>query len=170
MQNSNSVVTEQQINEVVERIVKQDVIYCVSSLVYEVSKMSGEAGNISLQEQCYNLSESEPDYQEAATDAGWSMNSDGDFVHEGQADVENYDSDWQSLCEQENINTYDYRSEIYEHWIVSPWLANKLEAYGQVIDHDFMGLTIWGRTTTGQSISMDYVIQQIAKDIIESQN
>jgi len=33
---------------------------------------------------------------------------------------------------------------------------------------DFYGLTIWGRCTTGQSISMDWVVQDILKDIVES--
>lgn len=170
MQNSNSVVTEQQINEVVERIVKQDVIYCVSSLVSEISEMSGRSGNHQLQEQCFNLSESEPDYEQAATDEGWVISDNKEFFEIIHPDSDDSYSDWEDCCNDENIDYHSYRSEVYEHWIVSSWLANKLESHGQVIDHDFMGLTIWGRCTTGQSISMDYVIQQIAKDIIESQN
>lgn len=49
-------------------------------------------------------------------------------------------------------------AEVYEWWIVSGWLANRLEAEGEIVfDGD-----IWGRQTTGQAIKMDYVIQKIA--------
>ena len=50
--------------------------------------------------------------------------------------------------------------EAYEHWLVSGWLAHKLEAEGEVVG-EFAGLTIWGRCTTGQSICMDGVIKTI---------
>ena len=38
---------------------------------------------------------------------------------------------------------------------------------GEVVARDFLGMTIWGRGTTGQAISMDYVILQIAKECLE---
>lgn len=50
--------------------------------------------------------------------------------------------------------------EAYEHWIVSPWLADKLSHTG-----DVCGLTIWARYTTGQSICLDHEIQMLAFDI-----
>jgi len=59
--------------------------------------------------------------------------------------------------------------EIFEWWLVSDWLAKKLEAYGEPILWDDR-ITCWGRTTTGQSLSMDYVIQKIAKDIWGDEN
>ncbi len=51
--------------------------------------------------------------------------------------------------------------EFYEAWIVSEWLATRLlEQDESVID--FRGVYIWQRTTTGQAIKMDCVIQSIA--------
>jgi hypothetical protein len=55
--------------------------------------------------------------------------------------------------------------EVYEHWLISGWLASRLEEKGEVVGRDICGLTIWGRCTTGQAISMDWVIQQIYKDL-----
>ena len=55
--------------------------------------------------------------------------------------------------------------EIYEYWFVSGYLANKLEAKGEIISHDFFGHCVWGRTTTGQSISMDHVIREIYAEL-----
>lgn len=61
----------------------------------------------------------------------------------------------------------DYEYEIYEHWIVSDWLARKLEEQGESVSRDVHGMTVWGRATTGQAISMDYVIQEIVKNLHE---
>lgn len=54
--------------------------------------------------------------------------------------------------------------EAYEHWIVSNWMAGQLEEMGEMVSRDLLGLTIWGRCTTGQSISMDQVILTIARN------
>lgn len=55
--------------------------------------------------------------------------------------------------------------EAFEHWIVSDWLAGKLEAAGEMVSHDIHGLTIWGRCTTGQAILLDAVICGIYNDM-----
>lgn len=55
--------------------------------------------------------------------------------------------------------------EVFEFWLISDWLARKLEAKGEIITFDFYGLTIWGRTTTGQSISLDNVISEIFTEL-----
>lgn len=65
----------------------------------------------------------------------------------------------------------DIEREAYEHWVVSDWLADKLEAHGEMIIKDFLGLTIWGRATTGQAILLDHVISVICEnmEILEGQ-
>ena len=54
-----------------------------------------------------------------------------------------------------------------QHFIVADWFADELEKRGEIVDKDFLGLTIWGRPTYGQAISLDYVVQDILKDIVE---
>jgi hypothetical protein len=71
------------------------------------------------------------------------------------------DDSYRKICEDNGIDP-EYR-EVYEHWIVSNWLAARLEEKGEITG-EVSGLTIWGRCTTGQSISMDWVIEQIAKE------
>lgn len=65
---------------------------------------------------------------------------------------------------------YPQTLEIYEWWIVSRYLAGKLETYGQSILNDGMN-HYWGRCTTGQAILLDHVISQICNDmeILEGQ-
>lgn len=55
--------------------------------------------------------------------------------------------------------------EAYEHWIVSDWFATKLEEQGEMVLRDFLGLTIWGRTCSGQAIAMDYNVREIVKSL-----
>lgn len=55
--------------------------------------------------------------------------------------------------------------EIFEWWVVSPWLAKKLLVEGApVIDNDYGHW--WGRTTTGQAISLDYIIAKVYDDVM----
>ena len=56
--------------------------------------------------------------------------------------------------------------EALEHWIVVDWFADELKKRGEIVG-DMLGMTVWGRQTSGQAISMDYVVQDILKDIVE---
>lgn len=64
----------------------------------------------------------------------------------------------------DNFDIEPERHEIYEHWLCCRDFANLLESVGETV-FDFCDFTIWGRTTTGQSISMDYCIKQIVKGL-----
>lgn len=72
---------------------------------------------------------------------------------------------YEDFCNEFNLEPD--RSEVFEHWIVDKWFATKLEEKGQPIARDFLGMTIWGRPTTGQAISMDGVVLEIANDILK---
>ncbi len=61
---------------------------------------------------------------------------------------------------QVQFNDEDYPDEALEHWLISDWLANRLREEGEMVI-EFMGLTIWGRTTSGQAICIDSVIEAI---------
>jgi len=50
--------------------------------------------------------------------------------------------------------------EVLEHWIVTPWLGKQLKERGEAVGELF-DFTIWGRTTSGQSIAWDGVIREI---------
>lgn len=60
--------------------------------------------------------------------------------------------------------------EIFEYWIVSPWLGEKLRDKGEPVLERRDGW-IWGRTCTGQAILMDGVISKICYEmgILEGQ-
>ena len=69
---------------------------------------------------------------------------------------------WQEVCNEYGLDPETH--EVYEHWLVSSWLARKLAAEGEVVG-EFAGLTIWGRCATGQAIYMDGVIETITAEL-----
>lgn len=168
-----------------EDLVRREVHYCVSSLVSTLAKAAGNFHAYSdhrspecgvreltvLAEQAFELAAPIPDYEEAAREAGWRSYGgletgqwwrDGEAGPGGAVDMLGATSA-QDACDQDNIEPYE--REVYEHWIVSDWLADKLAAKGEKVTRDFAGLTVWARTTTGQAISMDWVIEQIVEDL-----
>lgn len=64
-------------------------------------------------------------------------------------------------CFEENQNP----QEILEWWLISPRFGIKLVIAGEPVINNDYGIW-WGRTTSGQAISMDYVIQKIYDDLM----
>lgn len=65
--------------------------------------------------------------------------------------------------EEERDNGEDVQEPL-EYYFVSDWLAAKLKAIGEpVFENDCLDFPIWGRTCSGQHISLDGTFQQIAK-------
>jgi len=63
------------------------------------------------------------------------------------------------------INDYAEPAEILEWWAISSHFADKLREHGEcILDNDY-GIW-WGRTTSGQSVTMDRVIQAIAVEVL----
>lgn len=175
----------------IDQFVEQNVHYCVSGLIYTLAQGMGQADEVC--EEAFDLFTpvvSDDDYIEAVEREGYSLYQDPrdgkwtwtwlvytpDPEAEGESDfLEFLDAEGgeffatkeeaaQDCCEDRNLDV-DFTREIYEHWIVSPFLADKLEAQGERVNFDFWGLTIWGRPTTGQSISLDSVIQEIYREL-----
>jgi len=70
--------------------------------------------------------------------------------------------EFQKIVQDHNLD-YDY-DEVYEHYSISDWLARKLSDEGEITG-EVAGLTVWGRCCTGQSMTLDPVIQKIATDL-----
>ena len=85
---------------------------------------------------------------------------------EREQSEEQFDDELDAWCDCCEINGIDpEQNEAYEHWIVSKWLAEKLAAKGEMISQDIFGLTVWGRTCTGQAIMLDRVIAEIYQEM-----
>ena len=71
------------------------------------------------------------------------------------------DDETQELCDYLHIDL-EY-IEVYEWWLISGRLAHQLEEQGCLIIED----RLWGRSTTGQHISLDYCVKQAFLNIIK---
>lgn len=167
---------------------------CVSMLVSTLAQGYGNVGRsirhsadpgaddlAALCEQAMELASPVPDYEEAVADYIRSMErvevvelldsrgveySGGDKTEtlrtELLADIDG-DEGAEDFGRDARVDPYD--REVFEHWLVSDWLAGKLTAAGEKCDKDFAGLTVWARCTTGQSIVLDGVMQSIALEL-----
>jgi hypothetical protein len=143
----------------VQAFVNREVHYCVSALVSTLagSDYSHGADDLgTLMDQAQELAFPIADFEEAAIQAGFSRTASGEW-HSASKDA-TYSSA-EDACEDWDLEPID--SEVFEHWIVSDWLADKLAEKGEKVDKDFAGLTVWARTTTGQGIASDAVIERI---------
>lgn len=161
----------------IDQMIQAEVLVCVSSLVSDLASGYGafrathnhQSGLHCLIEQAFELASPVADYEEAAIQAGWQQNSDGLWAHKSDGDPETsaYVNDSaQEICEANGLEPYD--REVFEHWAVTDWFADKLIAAGEKVDKDFAGMCVWARTTTGQGISQDYVVQTIHAALVRS--
>lgn len=70
-------------------------------------------------------------------------------------------TDYEAICTAHGLD-YEY-TEALEYWVVSDWLSRKLAEKGETIA-EVCGLTVWGRCTSGQAISIDSVIEAISME------
>jgi hypothetical protein len=173
------------VREHADHIVRNEVQACASFMVSQLAQNFEAARALGLEEEELFGITSRDDWEEPARD--WIRSADADALADAReymsaegaevsddieatrasllAAVESAD-DWQDFCDyvREDAHTI----EAYEHWIISDWLADKLEEQGEMVARDFLGFTIWGRPTTGQAISMDGVILQIADNALRA--
>ena len=149
----------------VDKFVQREVCYCVSTLIYDLVRSEHAYCNDYMGDLLAVASTL--DYEGAARDDGWrfcekSQSFVKDFV-DGRTLYEFGATDWVDLCDSENIDPHEV--EALEHWIVSDWLADRLEERGEMVSKNIHGLTIWGRTCSGQAISLDGVICDIFDEL-----
>ena len=150
-----------------EEFIKNEVYCCASSLIYQLQ----EDGH--YQDDIMEFS-----YKEGLRKEDLIEEIKENYEEELKEYIENTFTeitDIEDLNEEElreladdlniDIDNFTEPEEALEHWIVSGWLAGKLEEYGELITKDFLGLTIWGRTCSGQAIMLDYVISKICDDL-----
>ena len=159
----------------IQELVQREVIYCVSSLVHTLTQENklDEELTIELWTSPINYDDCEYAIKEDGSYLGqkdglWGL-YDNDEPNNPIVDYE-YETrealiDWYFDDMSWDIN--QYRSEVFEHWIVTCWLGKKLQEHDETVVEDVLGISyIWCRSTTGQAIHCDCVIQEIYNDLI----
>lgn len=160
-------------------LVSRGVIYCVSSLMYDIGQ------NLEASAKIFDFDYDEAidwygreDYEEPVEEyiRGLSREEVVKYL-EGRSiqrrDEESIEILREAMFEDVKTESLEdfarknriepYEIEVYEHWIVDSWFARQLEAHGEVV-FEFDNMTIWGRCTTGQGISQDGVVREIVRE------
>lgn len=151
-----------------ERLVRQEVQLTLSAIVATLA-MGGRTSAVrprpdsalkELCDQASDLAAPIDDWEEAAIQDG----AKKDPEREGYYFDDKYFNTAEEWCEERGLEPY--QREVFEFWAVSQWLGDKLRERGEKVDDDFAGLVVWARTTSGQGISGDRVIQEIAASVL----
>ncbi len=161
-----------------DEIVRTEILCCMSGLVATLASgiTSPRTSLEALCEQAFELAAPIDDWREAASQHGLTleMRADGLHVlnlpepdehgHLSDMHVTAYENSEQAAiayCDHHGLDPY--QREVFEHWAVTDWMADKLIEQGEKVDKDFAGLCVWARTTTGQAIAADGVIARVCE-------
>ena len=161
----------------VGELVNREVQVCLSALIYELTHK-----DVIDEEQIAEFWQAEPDIddkRECVTNSGYEIksvrcdwrqfglswvwgNPDSDSDDSGP-----YDTEIETLnacIDSEQLDLENYVGEVYEHWAVSKWFADKLTAQGATV-REFADLNIWLRQCTGQAILLDSQVCRIYDEL-----
>jgi hypothetical protein len=149
----------------IEVFTNRELIYCISTLIYDLTQEQKLDDNLDID---LWIAEDWGAAEEDLKDTGASILFQDDEYHLVSNDIIHYSnsSKRELIREYFNGDVSDYEVEPLEHWLVSQWLADRLEEHCESVVRDFYGLTVWARCTSGQAIYCDYVIQEIYRELI----
>lgn len=142
----------------IQELVQREIIYCVSTLIYNLTQERKLDDNLDID---LWIAEDWDAAEDDITDTGAKIIFQDNKYHLVFNEAIHYStsSKRELIREYFNGNMSDYEVEPLEHWLVSNWLADRLEEHGETIVRDFYGLeAIWCRCTSGQAIYCDYYV------------
>lgn len=176
----------QQMNEWIERVIKNEVLTCQSSLVEKLLE-NGIVEHDEIVNQYIDNSDKIEEIEEEIEkleDEKSNLESAYDDLDDAYAKLDENDEEGEKAIRlkmdaneqeqkalEEKIEELEEKKEkledeqskpqeVMEWWVVSSWLANHLEEMGEVLlksDYE----TWWGRTCSGQSISLDHTMEEL---------
>lgn len=156
----------------VSEFVSREVFYCVSTLISDLASMEDsdyydEVLSVLSQDDYIEPALYEASRMDRQEIVDYAENVRGMAFYEDETieDLLDDQEEAREFCEHFGFDPY--QNEALSHWIVSEWLADRLRDKGEMVSDDIHGLTVWGRTTSGQAIAMDSVIQSIYNDLQE---
>lgn len=151
--------------EIKSRFVKREVLTCFSYEMDAVLKASSIDKRLSNGVTCElpTWDEIENEYEDSCPNCG---SSDIYKVPEADKPSANDDCFECGSCHiiKPNNELDQQAKEIYEWWIVTDFLCDKLRKQGEPV-LEWGNNCYWGRTTTGQAILLDHVISVICEEM-----
>lgn len=123
----------------IDAVINNHIFVNASSLVYELADKAEQFPDYI--DALYSAYQGMPDCEQACRDAGYKR-------------LPAAYSTWQELADELQLDLTNYMPDVFEHWLVSTWLAGRLLEIGERVIY-FAGLNIWCRTVTGLALEDD---------------
>ena len=157
----------------IDQFIKREVIHNVSMTIEALRE------NALSMEDGLQLYESNEAIDYEGTFQVWYGNLDDEEITEliKYYDIDDFETDFEyslkKIFDEDRDKFISENSiepetiEVFEHWAVTSFLANKLETAGEKIIWDILDFkAVWCRTTTGQQLTSDEVIEDIYKSFV----
>lgn len=154
------------IEQTVERIIEQEIFVNASTMVTDLAGCADILPNtMDNLMDCMGA----PDYSEPPGNytvylengEGWTFAESDDLM---PYQYTYYDTEEEAIrAAWEDSGEEPEMQEALQFWLVSDWLADKLEEVGAPLARDVLGFNVWGRTECGQSLTMDSTLHAVAK-------
>lgn len=156
--------------QAVQNYIERD-IYCLGNEFQELYAKANECWFEDVANMMTPIEHTLEDYKEwlrenhIVTEPGVLQTSLSDLKHmlneyagENEDDYSPYDSYFNEFIQE--LQDSQETQEVYQWFIVSSWLAGKLQELGEPILHTDT-MTLWGRTCCGQSVELDGTLQKV---------
>jgi len=161
LENENSVKNQ----EIKRKFIEREVLTCQSSLVEEL--INKEIFQLEEIENFYKDNTKQIEKIEKLEEEKEKLEDQLKIYKENKQEeeifqleeIEKIESEIEELEEEE-----EDPQEIFEWWLITEWLAQKLREKQEPILENEYGIW-WGRTCTGQAILLDSVITEICSDL-----
>lgn len=147
------------IEQIIERIIEQEIFVNASTMVTDLCDEGSHWSEHLV--DCMGA----PDYSEPPE--GYAVDYQGPYGYTWADDEGNAATDFETQDEAiraawEDSGEEPEIQEALQFWLVSDWLADKLEQAGAPLARDVLGFNVWGRTECGQSLTMDGTLHAVA--------
>ena len=156
----------------IERIIEQEIFTNASWLISSLCRLENpELMNVD-QEALFDVCQ-QPDYsivpdgyqiEKSMGAYYWHREAEGQFDETESSDsVFNTPEAACSDAWQDYGDTPEDYIEAMQHWIISDWLAEKIQQVGGMAAIDICGLAIWGRSECGQALDIDSTLKAVVE-------
>lgn len=167
--------------QIIERLVDRDVLVNASQMIDALSRNATPDGDLVDFDEMLGC-QTAPDYSEPPD--GYEVHRDAQtgvyvlLAYREDSDSEDHRDEIEDgfdtkreaiIAAWEDSGDEPDDTEALEHWIVTNYLADKLEEVGALVSRDVLGFNIWGRSESGQALHYDSDLIAIAESILSAE-
>lgn len=157
--------------QIINRLIEQEIYTGANQMVQQISDSQGPDA-FDIDEEQWMALMAAPDLSEPPEGYRVDQQANGCWMYqrigeEETANWEEYDTAEEAVAAAFEDNRDEPPiQEVFQFWLVSDWLADKLEAIGAPVARDILGFNVWGRTECGQALTMDHHLNQVANALV----